>query len=48
MYIYIPQSHCGDNWEDKLFSWLHIYDAQLATHTYIYYIIYIYIYNINM
>ena len=20
----LPQSHCGDNWESKLFSWLHV------------------------
>ena len=21
----LPQSHCGDNWEGTLFSWLHMY-----------------------
>ena len=21
----LPQSHCGDNWEGTLYSWLHIY-----------------------
>ena len=27
----LPQSHCDDNWEVTLFSWLHIYYAQLAS-----------------
>ena len=35
----LPESHCGDNREDTLFSWLHIY-------TYIYIYIYMYIYII--
>ena len=26
----LPQSHCGDNREGTLFSWLHIYYAHLA------------------
>ena len=27
----LPQSHCGDNQEGTLFSWLHIYYACLAS-----------------
>ena len=27
----LPQSHCGDNREGTLFSWLHIYYAHLAS-----------------
>ena len=26
----LPQSHCGDNWEDTLFLWLHINYTHLA------------------
>ena len=26
----LPQNHCGDNWESKLFLLLHIYFAHLA------------------
>ena len=35
----LPQSHCSDNWEGMLFSWLH-------THTHIYIYIYIILYPI--
>ena len=27
----LTQSHCGDNWEATLFSWLHVYYAHLAS-----------------
>ena len=27
----LPQSHCGDNWEGTLFSWLNIYYTHLAS-----------------
>ena len=27
----LPQSHCGDNLEGTLFSWLHIYNTHLAS-----------------
>ena len=27
----VPQSHCGDNWEGTLFSWLHTYYVHLAS-----------------
>ena len=29
--LHLAQSHCGDNWEGTLFSWLHIYCTHLAS-----------------
>ena len=37
----VPQSHCGDNQEDTLFSWLHIYITNVYK-----YILYIYMCSI--
>ena len=39
----LPQTHCGDNHESTLFSWLHKY-IYLYVHTYLYIYIPIYIY----
>ena len=42
----LPQSHCGDNQEGTLFSWLHIYMIYMYIYIYIY--IYICMYSWNL